>query len=371
MRLLTWAQVRFVVERFETLGVRWKSENGTLDEPTTALVVGVNKIILGREDSAGVLQVVRSNDTDLGWIVDPTGTGAHLPDGRAAWIAEVEGAILRAAVEHGSGSSLVRGDLADWCGRPALRQFTPTTWPDLKAARAALGDPALRPYARLLRASGGATGSGPVAVDNGSGPDSWAKLDWWWRGQQVSLFTLDALGTILPLGGSGLLRVHIDTVADHLARWLRENDPSMAGPERGLRQPVPVCSGPGLIGVFGKDGGRMAAQDDDHDATDQLRYGAPLGELRTAVQAVGVPVVAKASGLGARTLQRYLDGTRTPDRETVARVASAVAELVDTARAGQCPGPGCTITLRPKQHYCSSSCRNAAWRAAQVAGAAS
>lgn len=366
LQLLSWDQVRSVVARFEALGVQWKAESGSLDQPTTALVAGVNKVVLGRRDLAGRLRIVRSSDsgivrssdTDLGWVVDPTGTDRRLADGRMAWVAQVQVSILSAAVRRGPDLPLAPGDLPPWCARPALRRVAPMTWRELQLAREALGDPALKPYTVLLRASGGA-----LAVDTGCGPDGWPLLDWRWRGERVSLFSLDAQGAIVPFGGRGSLSVHVDTVGDHLARWLRENDRSMAGPDRGLRQPVAVESAPGLIGVFGRDGGRLAAADDDRDATDQLAYGAPLGELRAAVRAVGASAVAKASGLNARTVQRYVDSTRTPDARAVAKISEALASVA-TGAERRCPGPGCAALLTARQRWCSPSCKRAAWRVA-------
>lgn len=369
VRLLPWAECRSIVERFAALGVRWKPENGTLDQPTVGLVVGVNKLLLGRPDADGELRLVRSSDADFGHLVDPSGNGERLADGRMAWVAETEGAILRAAVGVPDLDRPLRaGDLPGWAGRPAIRPWAATTWSELEAMREELGMPDLAPYTPLLRAVTGGDRGGPVAVDDGSGPEGWRVLDWRRGGEPVTIATLDHRGELVPVGGSGRLRVHALSVADHLARWLRENDASMAGPARGLRQPVPVCSGPGLVVVVGKDGGRLDAADDDSDATDQVCYGvAGLAELLAQVERVGVPTVAAASGVAERTLRDLVGGTtRAPRASTVARLAGALAVL-DAGRDGgdvtRCAAPGCERPARPApSSTCGEPCRKAVAR---------
>ena len=74
------AEVRTACARADALlghrgGPAWKEEVDSLTAPTTGVVLGVNKVVLGRPGGAGNWDIVRSTDADLGGhLLDPTGT---------------------------------------------------------------------------------------------------------------------------------------------------------------------------------------------------------------------------------------------------------------------------------------------------------
>jgi len=89
-----------VLDGFLPLGIRWKVEVA----PTTALVIGTNKVIFGHQNSDGSWVLDRSVDTALGGhVADPSDTpGLLLPDGHWAWPSRLLVPVLGAAVSQGA-----------------------------------------------------------------------------------------------------------------------------------------------------------------------------------------------------------------------------------------------------------------------------
>ena len=112
------------------------------------------------------------------------------------------------------------------------------------------------PFARYVRAETGGHGPGPVALGHHPDSESWPNLDFRSGGESVALVVPRPDGTLLHVAGdlNAQRKVVGRTIRDHLARWLREVDPSMEGPRRGLRTPVPVHTHPSLFRLVGKSG---------------------------------------------------------------------------------------------------------------------
>ena len=128
------------------------------------VVLGVNKVVLGRPDQNGIWELVRSTDADLGGhLIDPTGSGRRTEDGRWWWAADLERHLLAAAIE--TDHSLVRialtENLPSWADRLSLRAERASTWSELRHLRKATGDPAVMPFARYMRAETGGKDGGP------------------------------------------------------------------------------------------------------------------------------------------------------------------------------------------------------------------
>lgn len=90
-RHLTPAELDDMRESFKPLGVSWKIEV----PPTMAVVLGSNKAVFGQRQANGSWGIVRPSDTQLGDLADPSDTpGLCLPDGRRAWVAEMQKTVL-------------------------------------------------------------------------------------------------------------------------------------------------------------------------------------------------------------------------------------------------------------------------------------
>ena len=293
IRLLTFDQLRTIMARFDALlGHRnrpaWKEECGSLTLPTMGVVLGVNKVVLGRPDQNGIWELVRSTDADLGGhLIDPTGSGRRTEDGRWWWAADLERHLLAAAIETDHSRAIaVPNNLPSWADRLSLRAERASTWSELRHLRKATGDPAVMPFARYMRAETGGKDGGPVALGHHLDPEAWPGIDFRLGGAPVALVVPGPEGEPRHVAGDGqaLRRVAVRTVADHLSRWLREVDPSMVGPRRGLRTAEPVHTNPALVHVVGRSGALF-------DGTDgaALVFGSTSGsdELREEAQAIG------------------------------------------------------------------------------------
>jgi hypothetical protein len=364
VRMPTFEKLRTVFARFDPLlapwgGTAWSEVNDTFMTPTVGLVVGVNKLILGRQDADGSWSLVRSSDADMGGhLVDPSGTGARLDDGRWWWAGELERHVLAAnATRPTSLPLLTPDDLPAWADEPAVRPYRATSWRQLVALRRAVGDPGIGPFARYRRAETGGKGSAPAALGDSK--------DWRVNGEPIALFVLDDAGELRFAAGSPNGRgVRVLSVRDHLSRWLRENDPSMTGPRRGLREPVSVFSHPGLVEVVGRAGDALWGADEDPDADGvALTYGAPqLEALRCAARAVGRREVARRAGLSARKVRTFAAGGRI-DAGIVAAVAASLSDV-----DGHCRTCGGVLIGRARL-WCSKRCQKAGERAGRAADA--
>ena len=148
---------------------------------------------------------------------------------------------------------LVTGNLLEWAERMVVHRYRASKWDQLESVRHAIGDPSVGPYAHYRVAETGGLAGGPVALGGGDDPLAWPEEDWCLDGEPVCLVSLD--GRFLGGTRGARRQVVVRTVADHLVRWLNEFDPSMKGPIRGLRRPVPVQVAPGH-GQGRRQGGR-------------------------------------------------------------------------------------------------------------------
>jgi hypothetical protein len=367
IKLATPDQLRTILHRFDPLlghrgGPAWKEEVESLTKPTIGVVLGVNKVVLGRQDDKGDWQVVRSTDADLGGhLIDPTGTGRRTEDGRWQWAADLERHLLTAAVETDPADPIViPADLPEFAHRLALRAERASTWKELQNLRRQTGDPTVMPFARYVRTETGGQGAGPVALGHHPDPLSWPDLDFRVRGESVALQVLDPDGERIHAAGDrkARRRIVVHAVADHLARWLREVDPSMEGPRRGLRTPVPVHTHPALFHVTGRAGELM----EDGSESPALEFGAAEGwqELRRAALRIGAPEIARLGDMSRRTVSNVLSGGSKPTEATLATIAAALAR----ASRRRCPGCDQEITGRSDRRWCSDRCRKATRRAA-------
>ena len=375
VRVLAETELATILGRFTALGVSFKTEiPPQIDgRPVSALVVGRNKVIFARTGPDGEITVVRSSDTGLGGhLAAPSDSpGRRLSDGRWAWTACCQSAILGAAasVPADPARPLDLGDQPTWVDRPALRRHRAPTWPALAQLREQMADPTIGPFARYPRATQSGTDSGPVAL--GAHPDArtWHTADWRLHGAPVGLDVPDEHDGVRVFSGRGAgRRMLVERVRDHLHRWVDTFDPSMTGPVRGLRQPAATYSAAGLVDVVGRDGPELMAGDEDPTtvdaATHRLTYGTTADQaLRDRVRAAGVRRVARATGIPASTLGSWLRGGHTSP-STLGRLSRALDDLEvhgqPTAR--QCARDGCAQPARRRGRWCSDRCRMAAAR---------
>jgi hypothetical protein len=251
LRVRTFDQLREVMARFDPLGFHWKEELDSLPEHTIGIVVGTNKLLLGRFDGDGTLHIVRSSGAGLGGHRDdPTGTKAILPDGRTAWAAMFEECFLREVVGDPDLTHPLRvGELTASAHLLAVRREAATTWSKLLELRQSTGDETLGPFTPVVRVITGGRSGGPVAIDtwaNQDDPEAIGSLDFRRDGEPVSVFVRAQDGRSVHVAGdpNARRRVRGLTYAEDFARWLLDNDPSVEGPKRGLRTPRLVVSSP-------------------------------------------------------------------------------------------------------------------------------
>jgi hypothetical protein len=366
LRVLSHAELDRILAWFAPLGVQFKPEIGTADEPTCGLVVGVNKVIYAQPDGAS-WRIVRSSDTALGGhVADPSDhAGKRTPDRRWAWSAELQRIAFQALAAHPVDDRPLPAlidptDLPQWAQRPALRRHTASTPKPLRALRKQTGDPTISPFRCYLRVDTGAGVGGPVAV--GSWPDArrWADADFRADGQSVRVQVWAGDRVVWSGGSPRASRVVMArSIAELFLGWLATDDPSMAGPARGLRNPAPVRSTPELVTVVGKDGDELLAYDADlsiiDPASQRLEYGAVHDDtLRDRVRTAGIRAVARESGIAARTIGGWVSGGRT-NPHTLTRIITALQTIDTHPHTPEHPCDTCGApTLRPR--YCSDRC---------------
>ena len=358
-------RVRHVLARFNGLlcprgGEAWKEEVTSLTKPTLGVVLGINKVLLGRTDN-GQFVLVRSTDTQLGeHFVDPTGTGELLGDGRSAWGAALQEPVLEAAVR--TGEVRVPSVLPPWADdRPAMRPRRATTFEALRALRIRTGCPTLQPGCRFLVVAGFEEG-GPVCLGTDHDPADWQDLDWRADGVPCRVGILGPDGATIASKGTGRIFVGA-THRDVLRSWLDERDPTMVGPRRGLRRPALVRSHPALVELVGRADTWTA--DPDGDPDDAQVYGeGDVARLLADARALGIAELT-ARGLAPRTAARVVAGKARHSPRVLATTAAATA-IGPVER--RCQGPGCTkaLTGRQDKRFCTNACRMAAQRAPMV-----
>jgi hypothetical protein len=367
LRHLTTKELQEILDGFEPLGIGWKIEVA----PTTALVIGTNKIVFGHQEPDGSWVLDRSCDTNLGGHrADPSDTpGALLPDGHWAWSADLLAAVL-AASARSTGKELDQplrrpDNLPEWAyNRPILGRYRASRWSSLRHLRDAVGDQSIGPFATYLRCDTAGDEAAPVALGPGWDPRTWAHLDYRIAGQPVGVEILNRDGLCLVGGDPNARRVVVRSVADYLEHWLSpECDPSVEGPTRGLRRVVPICSSQSGTRVVGRHGEALLAVYEDPETPiadlQQLDYGTVLPDaqaLRDRARKAGLREVGRRSGLPEQSVSDWVNGAASSEDFVVA-VAMTLDEI-EAEPARTCALDGCDEPA-PGRHakWCSGAHR--------------
>lgn len=378
LRILPRAKLDGILARFAPLGIAWKYEvAGAPRRPVVGLAVGVNRVIFAEPARSGAYRVVRSSDAGLGGhLADPSDDpGAREPDGRHTWAAALEGVLLAtvagAEVDPArSLSAVLDPDLLPiWTRRPVVRRYAARDWSGLAALRRETGDFGIGPFARYLRADTGRPG-GPVALGPWPDPRQWERAAWRLGGAPVGLDGIGTDGLQMFAGPGRGQRIVVRLASAYFSTWARSADPSLTGPLRGLRTPVPIRSAPGLMIVVGKDGTELMSGDDDpavRGADPRLTYGR-VGDdsLRERARTAGLHQLSRQTGLPFETVRRWAAGGGL----SAERLATIVAAL-DVLEAQPAAAPlRCLLCGQPSRgRWCSGRCRMIAVRADRKAAA--
>jgi hypothetical protein len=299
------------------------------------------------------LIIVRSSDTGLGQLADPTGTWHLTEDGRLRWVAVVQREIVLEAMALDPSVPLrVPTSIPEITSKLALLVREAGTWNEHERLRAVLGDHTVQPFARYLQAETGGAGPSPVALGHHPDPASWPDLDWRLKGRSVGLLVC-VDGELCFAGGDSTseLQVVVRTIGDHLAAWLREFDPSTEGPSRGLRRPREVVVHSSMLQFVGRSD--VTAHERPRTESVSKRKAGELGGLLEEVLMVPPSLLAPAAKVSPRALRRYRNGERSPGHAEIARLANAVAD----APVRRCLGCGRPVTGRSDKVWCSAACR--------------
>lgn len=367
---LTSDELRSVLTRRDKVlhpngGSAWKIECDSLDKPTIGLVVGVNKLLLGRHDSNGVFRLLRSSDTGSGdHFLDPTGTGARLDDSRMAWPATLQEAFLADVHVRGNTARLrVPPKLPCWAEQPALRPGRASTLEDLRRLRRKVGDASVGPFARYAIApTGGA--HPPVCLGIGRDPMLWRLWPWMRNGKPCRVGVQDSAGHLVASEGSGAVFV-VPTHREAFRGWFSENDVTVGGPRRGVRHVLPVRSHPALLGLVGRSGELAGERIED----DPIAF--PPGSVRQAliseVSRLSAAEVGRRGRLSRFTARDVLKGSSLSE-STLRRLIEAAVDLepIRCAAAAECrdacdDGLGAVLDRRHRR-WCSEPCRKIVYR---------
>lgn len=362
---LSGERLRELLGRFDRLlypqgGFAFKEENESLSKPTLGVVLGVGKVVLGREEG-GRFRLVRSTDTAAGeHVADPSGTGDVLADGRSAWMALLEERLFDNAIK--TGRVALPRDVPGWVDQPVLYPRQAGTLKKLRSLREQAGDETLMPGVRFLSAGGD---EGPVVVGVGRDLASWRTWPWRADGRPCRVAVVGADGELVESEGTGRTFV-VPTIRAWFASWLRERDGTLEGPPGERRRPVLVRSHPALVQYVGRDRQEFGAAAEDRSSEPLLfGVGAGVDDLLAEAAAVGSSALA-AAGVSTRTAERAAAGVARPTARTVKRLAAAVHMVEERC----CEGPGCSApitSLRRDARFCGDACRKAAARAATEA----
>jgi hypothetical protein len=369
VKLLTPDAVRAATSRLDALlgydgHPAWKEVAGTLTHPAMGVVFGSNKLVLSRQDDDGAWHVVQSSDADMGGhLVDPTGTGAKTADGRCQWAADLELCLFEAALATPVDRRIaVPDDLPEFAERLALRQRHVGSWTELRQLRRAIGDPTILPLARYVQVETGGRSGSPVALGRHPDPATWPSLDFRLDGDPVCIDVLDRDGALNFAAGDPRAPRHVigHTIRDHATGWLREQDPSMTGPARGLRRPTPVGTDRSLVHYVGR-----SIDDLESSTRPVLEFTATVGwlDLRCRASRIGPAEIERLGGPPKQTTSDALRRATDPGPETMALIADAVA----LARPRTCPVCGDEFYGPLTKEVCSTRCRVRRWRERQRA----
>ncbi len=324
LRTLTPGQLDQLLDGFAPLGITFRTEVANPDGRTHGLVVGVNKTVFAQHRADRSWQVVRSSDTGLGGsLADPSDTpGTRTPDGRWQWSATLETTMFPRDEP---------APLPGWVDRPVVRRYTANTPAVLAQLRDELADPTVMPFARYLRAEPLVGTGGPVALGPWPDPARWAEAGWRLHGKPVT----DPAGSCRA-HPAGLAYTLTRTVSDYFTAWATPNDPSTTGPERGLRDPVPIRSALGLTVVVGRDSADLPDTEPDPampNPTSRLVYGhTAQAELRNRIRDIGPRRFSQQSGIAWSTVSQYVND-RPGSPQLTQRIAIALARYTPTPRA--------------------------------------
>jgi len=340
----------------------WKEVSGSLTHPTMGVVFGVNKPVLAQRDETNMWQVVQSSDADMGGhLMDPTGTGAMTADRRFQWAADLEAVLFEAALATPVDRRIAVPERLPYFGeRLALRERQACTWDELRQLRRATGDPTILPFARYVQVETGGQAGSPVALGRHPDPARWPSLVFRLAGEPVCIDVLGPDGSPTYAAGARTSRRHViaHTIRDHAAGWLREHDPSMTGPARGLRRPTPVHTDPALVRMVG----RSVEDLDSTSARPILEFKTTegWGDLQRRGLAIGAAEITRLGGPSRRTTSDVLFGHAEPDAVTMAKIADAVTRAVRRT----CPSCGQSFDVRPNKTTCGAAkCRMRLYRA--------
>jgi hypothetical protein len=365
IRLAPYERVKAIAARFDgLLGHRGASafseEAGSLKTYTEGCVFGANKVVLTQPSSDGVV-VSRSTDTGLGQLHDPFGGFKRGEDGHLRWPVDIEGELVEMARTTPVESPLFVPDgLRARTQQLALIDRYAGTLAELRHLRRALGDETVQLGARYLVAETGGTGPSPLCLGHPREAATRADLDWRLGGVAVALVVRTGDGGLRFVAGDPVAehQIVVRTVGDHLAEWLREYDPSMEEPRRGLRRPVTVTVHSTMLQLVGRDdfgdnGQPVHAHDESCPAGD-------IDALRDELRQTSPSFLAPAAGVSERALRRYRNGTRSPGAAEIARLATALAEAPER----RCPGCGEPVKGRADKVWCDDdACRMRTTRA--------
>jgi hypothetical protein len=337
----------------------WKLECDSRDRPTVGFVAGVNKLLVGRQES-GRLRLVRSSDTGLGdHFLDPTGTGARLDDGRMAWPALLQEAFLLDVHTRGNEAPLrLPPDLAEWADQPALRPGRASTLEDLRNLRRQLGDPSIGPFARYAVAPSGGPRP-PVCLGVGRDPATWQSWPWMRGGGPCRIAARDGAGGLVVAEGTGPIFV-VPTIREAFRDWLNENDETVGGPKRGVRNVLPARSHPALVEVVGRSGELAGERPED----DPIVFSAgEIDALLVEAERFSGAELARRAGIPPRTAQDVARGRAAPSLITMRRL---LQESVLDAGPRRCAaGAECrhgddglgAVLGRSRRRWCGPSCK--------------
>lgn len=337
---LSHEELRAILARFDAVlrpwgGPAWKEVAGSLTGESLGLVLGVNRVLLARQDD-GELRLTRSCDFGLGdHYLDPTGSDAKLPDGHLRWCAELQEPLLRAMAE-GAPLGLPPG-LPTFADHPLVERHRVTNWRDLADLRYQLGDPDVPPgvYFGRVRVPGG--GPRPVVLGLDHAPEDVEGWPWRLDGEPAGVAVLRGDGVLDYT--RAVQMVVVPDVGAAFAAWLRVSDPTTTGPASGLRQLAPVR--PERVVVVGKA---------PEDAEGHVASGEPhvFGAVRRCAGCGG------ALPPGSRRTRRFCcEGCRKASARGHARRGCQ--------HCGEPLAAGASKTAR----FCSVRCRMAAHRAAK------
>lgn len=355
-------RLRTVLARFDPLlcpegGAAWNEEGDSLSTDTLGLILGLNKVLLGRRDAEGHLRLVRSSDTGLGdHFLDPAGSGERLEDGRTVWAAELEARLFEEVAESDFDESIrLPSDLPDWTHRPALRPRRASTLGVLRRLRDAVGDQNIGPFAHYTTT----IEEGPVCLGTERDPAAWTSWPWRNNGQPARIAVQSAHGDLVVSEGAGPIFV-VPTVRAVFRDWLSENDATVEGPKRGLRHVRPVFSHPALIELVGRSG-EPAGENTDGDPT---CYGSlDTAKLVAQIRLLGAAEITRRSGLAGRTAREAIAQSTKSKPATIAKLAAAASAGISERHCEAGPlcrnaGSGSARLLNPRQRrWCCDACQ--------------